>query len=217
MTVDLAPRFDAIILKPEALSAEVHKTATEAARVGCHGVVAAPLWTARLATMLRGSGVRVVSAVSYPNGGSKSTLKAIEATSTIKDGADEIEVSAHLAPVLSFDLDAARGELLEIVRAARSTRRDVVIATVYDLAMIAALDAERLERIVETACRATRESGCDGIVVPPAFVPNAKRFGDALTIKAAPVTDRAAALAALREGADRVGGSTALLAEGNAA
>lgn len=217
MTADLAHRLDATILKPEALSAEVHKVATLAMHTGCHGVVAAPVWTARLATMLRGSGVRILSAVSYPHGGSKPTLKAIEATSTIKDGADEIEISAHLAPVLSFDLDAARAELLEIVRAARSTRRDVVIATAYDLSMVAALDAVRLERIVEIACRATRESGCDGIVVPAPFIATARRFGESLTIKAAAVSDRAAARAALDDGADRVGALAAVLSEDHSA
>ena len=208
MPGDLESRLDLTILKPEALPAEVHKVATEAMQRGCHGIVAAPVWTARLATMLRGSGVRVVSAVSFPSGHGKSTIKAIEATSTIKDGADEIEVAAHLAYVLSFDVDAARGELMEVVRAARSTRRDVIIRASFNLAPLAALDAQRMQRVLETASRATRESGCDGIVLPPASVGIAKPFAEALSIKTAIVDDRSSALAALEAGADRVGATS---------
>ena len=208
MADDLMSRTDATIVKPDALAAEVHKVAADAIERGCHGVVAAPVWTARLATMLRGSGVRVISAVSFPSGHSKSTIKAIEATSTIKDGADEIEVAGHLAYVLSFDVDAARAELMEVVRAARSTRRDVIIRPTFDLGPLATLDAERTRRVLETACRATRESGCDGIVVPPASVAVVKPYAEVLTIKAAIVEDRSSALAALEAGADRVGATS---------
>lgn len=208
MAIDLAAHLDATILKPEALAAEVHKLATDAMRSGCHGIVAAPAWTARLATMLRGSGVRVISAVNHPFGAGKATIKAIEATSTIKEGADEVEVSAHLAHALAFDVDAARAELMEVVRAARSTRRDVIIRATFDLALLGGtLDEARMLRFLETAGRATRESGCDGIVLAPASVAAAKPYAEALAIKAAIVNDAPTARAAIEAGADRVGGS----------
>src|SRR5687767_11579932 len=115
---DLAGRLDATILKPEALSAEVHKVASDAMQFGCRAVVTAPVWTERLKKMTAGSGVRIVSTIAFPFGTAKSTVKAIEATSTIKDGADEIEVVAHVPHILALDVDAARAELLEITRAA---------------------------------------------------------------------------------------------------
>jgi deoxyribose-phosphate aldolase len=127
---ELARRTDHTITKAEAVSAEVHRVATEAMRLGGRAVVTAPVWTQRLCRMLQGSGVRVVSVVAFPNGTSKSTVKAIEATSTIKDGADEIEVVPHLPGILSLDVESARAELMEIVRAARSTRREVVIRVI---------------------------------------------------------------------------------------
>src|SRR5687768_17827881 len=104
---ELAGRLDHTITKPEAVSAEVHRVATEAMQLGCRAVVAAPVWTNRLSRMVQGSGVRVVSTVAFPFGTSKPTLKAIEATSTIKDGADEIEVVAHLPPILSLDVESS--------------------------------------------------------------------------------------------------------------
>jgi deoxyribose-phosphate aldolase len=204
---DLSTRIDSIVAHPEATSAEVHRLASESMRRGLAMMCVMPVWTGRLATMLRGSGVRVGSLVSFPFGGSKSTLKAIEATSTIKEGADEIEIVAHLPYVIAGDLDGARAELMEVVRAARSTRRDVVIHASYDVALLMRAAPDRAERTIEFACRATRESGCDGIVAYNATadrIAAVKKFGDSLTIKAAIIQRPAEASEAIAAGADRI-------------
>ena len=202
----LASRLDAQIARPDALAADVHKLAADAIRLGVGAVVTAPVWTLRLATMLRGSGVRVGSLVAYPHGSSKPTVKAIEATSTIKDGADRIEIVPHLPHVLSLDLDGARAELLEVVRAARMTRRDVQVAAVVDVGLLMHRSGERA---VEAACRGARESGCDGLVIAADATADllalVKKYAEALTIKVSPVNDPASARAALQAGANFVG------------
>ena len=211
---DLASRIELAILKPEALSAEVHKVVADAMQAGCAGVCVAPVWVNRVARMVQGSGVRVCAGVGFPHGTSKATLKAIEATSTIKDGAEAIEVVAHLPHVLGLDLDAARGELMEVVRAARSTRRDVVINVIFETALLAQL-GDRAERAFEVACRAARESGCDGVVSATGFHPAGgasiaaigllKRYGESLVIKAAGgIVDEPSARQMIDAGADRV-------------
>jgi deoxyribose-phosphate aldolase len=211
---DLAQRTELGLLKPEALSAEVHKVVADAMQAGCAGVCVAPVWVARVVRMVQGSGVRVGTVVGFPHGTSKSTLKAIEATSTIKEGAEAIDVVAHLPHMISLDLDAARAELMEIVRAARSTRRDVVINVIVETALLLQL-GDRAERAFEVACRATRESGCDGIVTASGFHPAGgatveavrllKRFGELVNIKVAGgVGDETRARTLLDAGADRV-------------
>ncbi|HEV2294935.1 MAG TPA: hypothetical protein VGR35_13865 [Tepidisphaeraceae bacterium] len=212
--VDLAHQLELAILKPEALSAEVHKIVTDAMRSGCASVCVAPVWVNRVARMVEGSGVRVCSAVGFPHGTHKGTLKAIEATSTIKDAAAAIDVVAHLPLIIGLDSDAARGELIEIVRAARSTRRDIAIHVVVESALLAQL-GDRAERAFEVACRAARESGCDGVVSATGFHPaggatieaiaTLKRYGESLTIKAAgSIVDAAGARQMLDAGADSV-------------
>jgi deoxyribose-phosphate aldolase len=213
---ELAGKLDLTVLRPDVTSADVHRAATAAMHNGLRALVAAPAWTGRLATMLHGSGVRIVSVVGFPFGGSKSTVKAIEATSTIKDGADEIEVVAHLPYLLGFDLDGARAELMEIVRAARSTRRDVTIRAIVELAALMRLPFAHRPRAFEFACRAVRESGCDGIVTATGFYADndvhpvdlmvgIRPFAEALTIKAAVINDAPTAAAALAAGAERIG------------
>jgi deoxyribose-phosphate aldolase len=154
-------RTDLAILRPDALPADVHKVATDVVQQGYAGIVIAPIYVSRVVTMLRGTGATVTAAVNYPHGTSKPTIKAIEATSCIKDGADAVLIVPHLPNVLRGDFDALRAELLEIARAARSTRRDVQIHVLI----------ERIvdEQVIAAACRAIRESACDAIVVSDSF------------------------------------------------
>src|SRR5687767_1262133 len=148
-------RTELAILRPDALPADVHKVATDVVQLGYAGIVVSPVYVARVATMLRGSGATVTAAVNYPHGTSKPTIKAIEATSCIKDGADSILVVPHAAHLNRGDFDALRAELLEIVRASRATRRDVQIHVLID---------QKDDALIATACRAIRESACDGVV-----------------------------------------------------
>ena len=213
---ELAAKVDLTVLRPDVTSAEMHCAATVAMHNGLAALVAAPAWTGRLATMLHGSGVGLVSVVGFPFGGSKSTVKAIEATSTIKDGAAEVEIVAHLPYLLGFDLDGARAELMEIVRAAKATRRDVGIRAIVELAAFMHLPFDQRTRAFEFACRAVRESGCDGIVTATGFyadgdvhpidlLAGVRPFAEGLTLKAAVINDAPTVAAALAAGADRIG------------
>ena len=216
---ELAARIDHTILKPEASSAEVHRAVTEAMQLGCATVCVAPVWAGRVATMLRGHPVPtgVCTVVGFPHGTSKATVKAIEATSTIKDGADEVDVVAYLPNVLNADVDAMKAELLEINRAARTTRRDVLIKVIVESALLyKALGAERGAAALAAACRAVRESGADFIKTSTGFHPAGgatveavkvmKQHAEGLGVKAAGgIRDLATAHAMLDAGADRLG------------
>jgi deoxyribose-phosphate aldolase len=204
---DLASRLDVTVARPDALAPDVHKAAADAMRFGVACLFTTPVWTSRLATMLRGSGVAVAALVAFPHGGSKATIKAIEATSAVKDGADRIEIVPHLANLLALEIDAARQELIEIARAARAARRDIHLSAFIDIPL---LFNRRGERAVELACRAVREGAFDGIVIPTAAdahaIGLAKTHGQSLAIKVAGIADAAAGRAALADGAvDRIG------------
>ena len=159
--------------------------------------------------------------VSFPHGTSKSTVKAIEATSSIKEGADEIDVVAHLPYLAAANVDSARAELIEIVRAARSTRRDVVIKVIVESAYLLSLGSDKTESTIEVACRAVRESGCDFIKTSTGFHPSGgasleairlmKKYGEGLFIKASGgIRDLSTAIAMIEAGADRLGMSASV-------
>jgi deoxyribose-phosphate aldolase len=221
---DLASRIDHTILKPEASSAEVHRVATEAMQNGFASVCVAPVWVGRVATMVRDfePATRVCTVVGFPHGTNKSTLKAIEATSSIKDGADEIDVVAHLPHLLNADVPAIKAELIEIVRAARATRPDVVIKVILETALLLqALGPRQGEAALAAGCRAARESGCDFVKTTTGFHPSGgatvdavallRKYAEGLQVKAAGgIRDLKAARAMLQAGADRLGMSNSL-------
>jgi deoxyribose-phosphate aldolase len=210
----LAERIENTILRPDALPADAHRAATNAMQQGLAAVVVAPVFVKRVATMLAGA-VRCGAVIAFPHGTSKSTLKAIESTSSIKDGADQIDVVPHLPNLLRRDVDAAKVELLEIVRATRSTRRDVVIGVIIETALLIDADASESEARVADACRAVRESGCDAVVTSSGFHPRGgatpeavallrKHAGELLVKAAGGIGDSDAARRMIDAGADRV-------------
>ena len=220
---ELAARIDHTILKPEATSAEVHRVATEAMQLGFASVCVAPVWVGRVAMMLRDfqPPTPVCTVVGFPHGTAKPTVKAIEATSTIKDGADEIDIVVHLPPLLRADAETVKAELLEIVRAARATNRDVVIKVILESALLLkALGATDGEAALAAGCKAARESGCDFVKTSTGFHPAGgatveavallKKHAGGLQVKAAGgIRDLATAKAMLEAGADRLGMSNA--------
>jgi deoxyribose-phosphate aldolase len=223
---EFARRIDHTLLKPEAATADIDRIVREAIEHRFAAVCVAPVWIARVATALKGSGVLPCAVVSFPHGTSKPTLKAIESTSSIKDGAAEVDVVAHLPYLASLNLDAARSELLEIVRASRATRREVVVKVIVETAYLMSLGAEQGEAAIEVACRAVRESGCDFIKTSTGFHPAGgasveavklmKKYGEGLKVKASGgIRDLPTALVMLEAGADRLGlsASVQILAE----
>ena len=213
---ELARRIDHTILKPEATAPEVHKVVAEAIQHQFASVCVAPAWVAKVSSMLRGSGVPCCTVIGFPHGTSKPTVKAIEATSAVKDGAQEIDLVAFLPFLLNHDFDAAKAEFMEIVRAARATRAQTVVKVIVESAQLMKLGPEKGERAIEIACRAVRESGCDFIKTSTGFHPAGgasieavrlmRKYGDGIQVKASGgIRDLATARAMLEAGADRLG------------
>jgi deoxyribose-phosphate aldolase len=204
MLEQYASKVEKLILRPDMMPPEVHKEVTAAMRESIAAVIVAPVWVAKVAAMLRGSGVAVGTVVGYPLGMNKATIKAIEASSSIKDGATEIEVSPYLPNVLSGDVDALRAELLEISRAARTTNREVVIKVACNAALLKGRD---LDALLGAAAKAVRESGGDCLSLGAAdqeTVRKVRAIAEGLSIKVnAQKAENVAGM--VQAGADRVG------------
>jgi len=213
---ELAARIDHTVLKPEATAADIDKVVAEAIQYRFASVCVAPIWLPHVARQLKGTGVLACTVAGFPHGTSKSTVKAIEASSAVKDGAQEVDVVAHLPHLARHDFEAAKAELTEIARACRAVRPDVVIKVIVESAYLFSLGMEAGEKAIATACRAIRQSGCDFIKTSTGFHPAGgasvlavqlmKKHSDGLLIKASGgIRDLATALAMLAAGADRLG------------
>jgi deoxyribose-phosphate aldolase len=158
----------------------------------------------------------------FPHGTSKPTVKAIESVAAIKDGAEEVDVVIHLPHLLTLNLDAARAELIEVVKGSRAARKDVVIKVIVEsAALLSILGNDKGEQGLEIACKAVRESGSDFIKTSTGFHPAGgatlpavklmKKYGQGLLIKAAGgIRDLATAKTMIDAGADRLGMSASV-------
>lgn len=219
---ELASIIDHTILKPESLIGDIDRIIDEAVGYRFCSVCVAPPFVSHVSKRLKGTGVKTCTVIGFPNGTHKPTIKAIEATSTVKDGADEIDVVAHLPNLLRLDLDAARDELLEVVRGARAVRSDVIIKVIVESAALIAVNSDREEETIALACRAVRESGCDFIKTSTGFHPAGgagatavgwmkKHAQGAIKVKASGgIRDLKTAQAMIAAGADRLGVSASV-------
>jgi len=216
MAHELASKIDHTILKPEATPADVQKVTAEAIEYGFAAVCVSPCYVSQVAAQLRGTGVLTCTVSSFPAGTAKSTVKAIESTVAVKDGADEVDVVAHLPYLARHDFDAAKAELLEVVKACRAVRRNVVVKVIVESAYLLSLGDDAGERAIAVACRAVRESGADFIKTSTGFHPAGgasvravqlmRQYGEGILIKASGgIRDLPAAQAMLAAGADRLG------------
>ena len=184
-------------------------------------VCISPPYVKQTAGRLAGSGVKTCTVIGFPNGTHTPTVKAIEATSAVKAGADEIDVVSHLPLLLSLNFEAARDELIEVVRAARAVRQDVVIKVIVESAALTSINKDRAEETIQLACRAVRESGCDFIKTSTGFhgaggaelqtVKWMKQHGGGLLVKASGgIRNLQQAQAMIDAGADRLGVSASV-------
>jgi len=127
-----------------------------------------------------------------------------------------VDVVAFLPFLLNHDVDAARAELIEVVRGCRAVRADVIVKVIVESAALLKAGSEKGEQSIATACRAVRESGCDFIKTSTGFHPAGgasveavrlmKKYGEGLKVKASGgIRDLATAKAMIEAGADRLG------------
>lgn len=215
--MNLAGRIDHTILKAEAARPQVHKLVAEAMEHGFASVCVNGIFAAEVRAMLAGSPVKTCVVAGFPLGASKAAIKAIEAASAVKDGAEEIDFVAHVPHLLKRDFAAVSEEFREIVRAARSAHSQVAVKVILETsAIMAELIPAEAEAAIEIGCRAARESGCDFVKTSTGFHPTGgatveavkllKKHSGGLYVKASGgIRTYDDAMRMLDAGADRLG------------
>src|SRR5687767_5732777 len=113
---NLAAKIDHTVLKPESSVADVDKVIAEALEHRFCSVCISPAYVAHGVQRLKASGILVCTVCGFPHGTPKAIHKAIEAVGLVKDGADEVDVVTFLPNLANGDVDAARAELIEVVK-----------------------------------------------------------------------------------------------------
>ena len=215
----LARMIDHTILKAEATEAEVRKVVQEAIDNRFASVCVNGRWVALVSSLLRADPktadpVLTCAVVGFPLGANRSAIKAAEAASCVKDGAQEIDMVISLPDVMAKNADYVRQDIAEVVRAAKAAAKTTVVKVILESAALA-------EEQIALACAAAVQAGADFVKTSTGFHPKGgatvqavqwlKKYAPGLKVKASGgIRDLATAQQMIAAGADRLGCSASV-------
>jgi len=121
--------FDHAALGPEVTESDIALLCWEARKYHFCAVAVNPVWVAMAREELHSSDVRLVAAVGFPLGASRTDIKIIEATRAVSDGAGEIDMVANIGWIASGRYDLVTEE---ISRVRKSLPFNVVLKVIIE-------------------------------------------------------------------------------------
>ena len=231
--LELARCIDHTILKPEAREADIRAVTAQAIEHHFAAVCVNACWIDLVSDILHHAGadnpdnpdkyVAPCACVGFPFGTSPKNVKALEAATCVKRGAHEIDMVIFIPSLLAGELDKAREDVTEVVKAARQVWPRTRVKVIMETAL---LNSEQ----IAMGCLAAREGGADFVKTSTGFHPaggateaavkQLKTHAGELKVKASGgIRNLATAQIMLAAGADRLGcsASVAILEELGAA
>lgn len=147
----LAAVMEHSMIRPDATPKMVEQFCQEALSFGFRNVALAPCFVKMAADILKGTKVRVATAVAFPYGIATTKIKILEAIEVIENGATEIDLPVNIGLVKAKAYKLINDELEEIVKAIGGK---ALLKVVVDLG---ALDENERVKVALTA----KMSGAD--------------------------------------------------------
>ena len=152
--------------------------------------------------------------VGFPFGAQRSSVKAFEAETCVKHGADEIDMVIWIPALVSGNLDVVRQDVRAVVAGAKAVSEKTIVKVILETALLN-------ESQIAIGCQAASEGGADFVKTSTGFHPAGgataqavrwlKQYSCGLRVKASGgIRDLATAQAMLDAGADRLGCSASV-------
>lgn len=204
---EIARRIQHTNVRPEATRADIERLLDECLEHGFNGAMVNPIWVPLASSALRGSSVRVCTALDFPMGGGTTASVAEAAADAIRLGAEEVDVMTKVGWLKSGMEAEYRAHLAAAVAAVGG-------APVKAMLEVALLTAAEVARAVELCADAgvtylKNSSGFGGGDATPTIVAELVRASRGrMKVKASGgIRSRGQALALLEAGADLLGSS----------
>lgn len=199
------------LLKQDAVKEDFEKLFAEAREYNFLGVCVNPAYIKMAKNALDGTDVKVVTVIGFPLGANKTEVKAFEASCTVADGADEVDMVINVSALKDKNYDYVREDIKAVKIASKNAPLKVIIET--DL-----LTADEIKK----ACELCIEAKADFVKTSTGFVKNGvgakaedvKLMYDTvspygLKVKASGgIRDKEAAIKMIEAGASRLGTSS---------
>ena len=119
--------IDHTILKPTCLVADIQKLCTEAKQYDFAAVCVPPNFVKLAKELIAGSSVQVATVIGFPFGYSATEAKIAEMILAMVDGADELDVVAHISAIKNGDWMAIADEINHIMPIVRSKGKKIKV------------------------------------------------------------------------------------------
>jgi deoxyribose-phosphate aldolase len=116
---DIAGTIEHSVMNPDTKAEQIVKACKEARDLRMANVCVSPYYVPLAAEQLRGSGVKVCTAVGFPHGAASTAAKVAEAKEAVKNGAEELDVAMNILAIKNGDIAEAVRDLREVTDAAR--------------------------------------------------------------------------------------------------
>ena len=140
----IAKLIDHTLLKPEATEKDIKRLCEEAKKFGFASACVNPIYVSFCKQILNGSDVKVCSVVDFPLGANKSEVKALQASSACKDGADELDMVAHIGALKSGNLKLFEEDIKTVIKA---KDKDVILKVIIETAVLTD-EEKKIEELV---------------------------------------------------------------------
>lgn len=149
---DIAKMLDHSTLQPYLTEDDIRHGAEVALKYDTASMCARPCDVPLMASLLKGSDVRVCTVIGFPHGDHETAIKVAEARLALEEGCEELDMVINIGRLLHGDDDYVKNEIAQIVALAHENKAivKVIIETCY-------LSDEQKIR----ACRLSEEAGAD--------------------------------------------------------
>jgi deoxyribose-phosphate aldolase len=157
---NIARLIDHTILKPEATREDVRKICAEAVNFEFASVCVNPFWTKFVAAELRGSPVKVCTVAGFPLGATTTAGKVAETLSTLRDGAEEIDMVINIGALRGGERDIVKADIQGVVLASHG--HGAIVKVIIETALLS--DDQKV-----LACRLSQDAGADFVKTSTGF------------------------------------------------
>ncbi len=207
---DIAGAIDHTLLKADATEAQIRQLCEEAKQHNFASVCVNPSWVPLSAELLTGAHPLVCTVIGFPLGATLAEVKAYEATQSVAEGAQEIDMVINVGLLKSKRYPCVERDIAGVVQAAGGA----VVKVIIETALLT--DEEKVE-----ACVLSQAAGADFVKTSTGFSNGGATVADValmrrvvsadMGVKASGgIKDAADAEAMIQAGATRLGASAGI-------
>ena len=209
--LQLAKYIDHTLLKPDVLEKDIIKLCKEALDYNFASVCINPCNVVIAYDLLKKSKIKVCTVIGFPLGANITAVKIYETETSIKNGAQEIDMVINIGKFKEKNYDFVEKEISEIVRVSKGR---ALVKVIIETCLLT-------ETEIIKACEIVKASGADFIKTSTGFSTAGAKvsdialmksvLGESIGIKASGgIRDYETAIAMINAGATRIGASASI-------